>query len=201
MTVEQDVVKLQSDVERLKRKAKLYRDPFSKPEQLKLEQGTTGAARYRRLHLPWIKGGTLSINTSGSLRFVAYHSLPSGSANTVQYGNPVVPSDAIEGGFPKLKVLFSNRVGGDDMDIEIFTLAAFREGDTNTVLLYSELGSYTTYTINAVADTLRILSYDLTLPPRSEDVVGCTIGREGLADDNSGQMDIWGVWIEYLAFI
>lgn len=166
---------------------------------LQVRKGGTGAARIRKLNLPWLRGGTQTIDTSGAFAFSAYYKLPDATTTTIEYGNVPLPEDSISSGTYKLKILYSNELANDEFDILFVKLAGFIEGDTNSTVLYFDVGI--SKTVSSVADTLTTLSYDLITLPKSGSVIQASFSRLGSADSNNGFMAIWSVWLEYLAFI
>ena len=192
--------KLQDQIDQVVRKVSLIPAPFSKLSMLQVRKGGTGAARFRKLDLPWLRGGTLVTDSSGGFSFISHRQVAGGSATTHNYGNVSLPEDAVAAGTYKLKILYSNAEVDNSIDIWILKLGSLDEGGTSSTILYSDSG-YVSKTVSSVLNTLTVLSYDLTTLPKSGSTIQVGFGRDGTNDSNNGTMDIWAVWLEYLAFI
>ena len=196
VTTEQDVVKLQSDIEGLKREIKLYRDPFSRPEQLRLEQGATGAARYRTLDLVYYS--LLNLSGPESVPSAPY----SDSDGTKYWGNVRLPSDYVQGGIVTINWLWSSSTATDSVDWKVIEVRGLTVGSTvtaSTVLLTES--SVVSVTPSSVADELQTRSIELTTLPQTGDVISMALFRGGTGDASSGTSRVYSVWLKYLSFI
>ncbi len=206
VTTEQDIVKLQQDVERLEREIKLYRDPFSRPEQLKLEQGATGAARFKKLLLDifWNSNADeqQALDAHGSWSNMLHWDLESTGTTTRWCRPALMPSDCVVGGISSsINWLWATSAIGNlelNITVEGFNKDSLLVGATN----FLDSTPVTIASPSAI-DTLTLVSIDLTTRPKADDLISCKFER--IADDGndtcSGTGNIYAIWIEYLAFI
>ena len=200
MTVEQDVVRLQQDIERLNREIKLYRDPFSRPEQLKLEQGATGAARYRKLPLIISSSETSVRDAHGTLSEIAHIEMPDAAQTKAHFHVTPLPIDYIAGGYPTINWMYSTSgtTGNNNWTVLIESL---KDETTNPDTLYSVLSLDA---VPSVANSIDIISKPLTnIPEKGTYITGYVSRRANTGSDtNDGESTaFYAIWIEYLAFI
>ena len=175
------------------------RNFLTRISELKLESGTTGAARTRRIPLfSDLNTGAVSITDEGSIIDIYHVRLADSVTDTVYYTPVVLPSDFIRGGFPTVHYLYSNDVTTGDV---LWVVRVVSIGDAE-VGVTSILSDSLAITVSGVADTLveRSVGFDVKIPERNT-VLAVSIKRTGGdgSDTSTGIASVWSAWIEYLA--
>ena len=202
MTIEQDIANLQKQISELKQKETLFTtsittNPFSTLGERKIEQGSTGSARYRRLDIP---RRTLKYTISERGNFsspTAYVESVNSNPQPIKFGWVPIPSDAISGGFPTINMLWSSTEATNTVGWKWDLVGEVKEGDNDERTLLAEAG-FTNFAAPATTNTMSIISTALTIPPTPGSFISVLCSRDG-SDTNSGILCTWCIWLEYLA--
>ena len=167
--------------------------------ELKLETGTTGSARVRRIPLfSDLTTGTSVSTTEGNFANIQHVRLEDSVTDIVFYTPVVLPTDFIRGGFPSLHYLYSNDVTSGDVTWVVSIVTIGDEAVAST----SVLGDTTSITVGGTADVLteRSVAFNVIVPEPNT-ILSVFIRRTGGAgnDTSVGIASVWSAWIEYLA--
>lgn len=172
-----------------------YIDPYSTPEQIKLEGGHSGAARMRRLGFPF---GAGSGDAHGSIPATGHSHFADGSTTQINTIPQILPKDFVPGGFPTLNLLWNCTTNTGNVRFTV-SVTSLVDGDTAGTIL---LSSTTDNAVPGTVDTLELTTISLTTIPEPNDIIALVLSREGAHanDTNAGQVSLYAVWLEYLAF-
>lgn len=201
--VKQEIDNLQKQINDLKGKSyspfstALTVNPFSTLGERKVEQGSTGSSRYRKLLIPNDTTAT-SLTTRGSFTGIPHIIFADGSAGAKAYGTVPVPSDAILGGFPTINILWMSTEATTTVDWQIVVVYEVEVNNSVPKVLLAE-SSFTSVAAPAAANSPVIRSVNLTLPPSPDHFIYVLIQRDGTNDTNNGTVSVMCMWIDYLA--
>ena len=174
----------------------IIQDSFSKTNMMKIERGSSGAARLRRI--PLVFTASPVVDTHGSLTTTTHVDFAN-AATTVAYCWPVVlPTDYVNGGFPSIKYTYSSASTTGNVRW-VVTVKSFVTTATATTSL---LSSTVDVDVPSVANTLTTREILLTTRPEINTQIAVSIQRTdaGGEDTSTGAASVWAAWLEYLAF-
>ena len=197
VTVEQDIANLQKQIDELKRGKKdspfttaITINPFSTLGERKIEQGSTGSARYRKL--PLIDHVTAMDHTTHVFTDHEHQHLI--NAGSVLYPSGFLPSDYVLGGLVKLRYMYAvSSTGNTDITVVVSSMT---DKDTAVTVLLTQAQESISYPTQNVMTISK--EYILTILPSPESKIQVKITRGG-SDDNTGSIAIYAFWLEYLA--
>ena len=212
--VEQDIVNLQKQINELKGKTDspfttaVTINPFSKLGKLNLEQGSTGEARFRKIPVDVMwnssRNEQISLNTHGNWSdgINILHLDFASSGTTTRWAKPViVPDDCVPNSKASLKWIWitSSNSGNVRMNISV-DMYNEKSGSIGETLLLDSTPILVV--APSVINTIKTESIDFTTTFSAGDYLSVYMQRTADNGDDTctGSANMFGTWIEYLAY-